>query len=29
VPKAEAALINLVGFGMEGELSVDFHMLRE
>lgn len=29
VPKAEAALINLVGFGMDGELSVAFHMLRE
>lgn len=29
VPMAEAALINFVGFGMDGELAVEFHMLRE
>lgn len=29
VPMAEAALINLVGFGMDGQLSVEFHMLKE
>ena len=29
VPMAEAALINLVGFGMDGQLAVEFHMLKE
>ena len=29
VPMAEAALINLVGFGMGGDLAVEFHMLKE
>jgi Flp pilus assembly protein TadG len=29
VPMDEAALINLVGFGMDGELTVEFHMLKE
>ncbi|MGH7606822.1 MAG: TadE/TadG family type IV pilus assembly protein [Burkholderiales bacterium] len=29
VPKEEAALINLVGFGMDGQLGVEFHMLKE
>ncbi len=29
VPMAEAALINLVGFGMDGDLSIEFHMLKE
>jgi Flp pilus assembly protein TadG len=29
VPMAEAALINLVGFGMDGTLAADFHMLKE
>jgi Flp pilus assembly protein TadG len=29
VPMADAALINLVGFGMDGDLAVEFHMLKE
>jgi Flp pilus assembly pilin Flp len=29
VPMADAALINLVGIGMDGELRAEFHMLRE
>jgi Flp pilus assembly protein TadG len=29
VPMAEAALINLVGFGMDGEMAAEFHMLKE
>ena len=29
VPMAEAALIHLVGFGMDGQLTAEFHMLKE
>lgn len=29
VPMAEAALINLLGFGMDGELAAEVHMFRE
>jgi Flp pilus assembly protein TadG len=29
VPKADVAWVNLVGLGMEGDLTAQFHMLKE